>query len=82
MKKEIQDLQLQIEALVERKQDIQKKQLVAYSNNMSQQLFSQLRQQLELVDIELYTLMEIKKEKERIYTNSDDLDGFVSDAEK
>lgn len=79
MKKEIQELQTQIEELVTRKQEIQKKQLVAYSNSMSQQLFSQLSQQLELVDMEIYTLMEIKKEKERIFANSDSIDGFISD---
>lgn len=79
MKKEIQELQKQIEELIERKQEIQKKQLVAYSNSMSQQLFSQLSHQLEMVDIEIYTLMEIKNEKERVYINSDDINGFVTD---
>lgn len=79
MKKEIQELQKQIEELAERKQNIQRKQLVAYSNSMSQDLFSQLSHQLYLVDMELYTLMEIKREKERLYVNSDDINGFVSD---
>lgn len=77
MKKEIQELQKQIEDLANLKQDIQKKQLVAYSNNMSQQLFSQLSHQLEMVDMELYTLMELKKEKESKLNNSDDLDGLI-----
>jgi len=54
------EIDVKIEELVKRKEEIQKKQLVVYSNNMSQQVFNQLSDQLSLVEMEIYHCQALK----------------------
>lgn len=77
MKKEINELQEELEKLVKIKEDIQKKQLMAYSNNMSQQLFSQLSARLEMVNSEIEMKKALKEEKEKQLKGDDDIDGLI-----
>ena len=77
MKKEINELQEELENLVKMKEDIQKKQLMAYSNNMSQQLFSQLSARLEMVNSEIEMIKTKKEEKEKQLKGDDDIDGLI-----
>jgi len=64
-----------LENLIKRKEELQKKQLVAYSNNMSQQLFMQLSSQLDMVNMEIYHFMELKKAEQS--KAIDDPDGLI-----
>ena len=75
MKNKSSEIDETLERLIKRKEEIQKKQLVAYSNNMSQQLFSQLSNQLALVEMDIYHCMALKAEEYR--KKDDDLDGLI-----
>lgn len=77
MKKEINELQEELENLVKIKEDIQKKQLMAYSNNMSQQLFSQLSARLEMINSDIEMVKMKKEEKEKQLKDDDDIDGLI-----
>lgn len=77
MKKEINELQEELENLVKIKEDIQKKQLMAYSNNMSQQLFSQLSARLEMVNSDIEMVKMKKEEKEKQLKGDDDINGLI-----
>lgn len=77
MKKEINKLQKELENLVKIKEDIQKKQLMAYSNNMSQQLFSQLSARLEMVNSDIEMIKMKKEEKEKQLKDDDDINGLI-----
>lgn len=69
------EIDVKIEELVKRKEEIQKKQLVVYSNNMSQQVFNQLSDQLSLVEMEIYHYQSLKvAEAEK---KNDDEDGLI-----
>lgn len=77
MKKEINELQEELENLIKIKEDIQKKQLMAYSNNMSQQLFSQLSDRLEMINSDIEMVKMKKEEKEKQLKDDDDIDGLI-----
>jgi hypothetical protein len=61
MKQKNNEIDEKIDSLIARREEIQKKQLIIYSNNMSNQLFDQLKNQLELIELDLNHYMGLKK---------------------
>lgn len=61
-----------LEELTLRREQLQKKQLMAYSNGFSQQIKNQLKSMIEEVDFELYNLTEIRRSTKDASNDSDD----------
>lgn len=64
-----------LEELTLRREEIQKKQMMAYRNGFSQQIKNQLASMLEEVDFELYNLTEIRRTSKE--GDEDDEDGLI-----
>jgi hypothetical protein len=67
----------QFENLVKRKEELQSKQRIAYSNNMSQQIFDQLSSQLQMVEMELYHISALQTDERDKVQDDNNPDGLI-----
>lgn len=60
------------EELISRKEELKKKQLLAFSMGMGNHIHEQFRRILDELDIEIYSMNEIKKENAKKPSENDD----------
>jgi predicted nucleotide-binding protein (sugar kinase/HSP70/actin superfamily) len=60
------------EALISRKEELMKKQLLAFSMGLGNHIHEQFRRILDEIDIEIYSMNEIKKENAKKPSENDD----------
>lgn len=63
----------QFEKLIIRREDLKKKQLMAFSMNVGNHIHQQFQQMLDEVEMEIYSMNEIKKENAKKETDDDGL---------